>query len=564
MAPHRWSGCVLLLALGGCSLPFSGGLDREIDALSARIDAAEGGRPVDPLPAATPPARPPVAPLLPAAFREEQKDERPRRELLVPPDLPGAKAQPIRLPEDKEERGRYVRQLYPPLGPLPPVTPPAPGPQGRPLSLADLQALGETYSPAVKSARAAVDAALGAAKQAGAYPNPTFAFEYDTVQTVGGYPGFFVDQVIKTGNKLKLAQAAALMDVLSARLALRRARSDLHTSVRGFYFAVLVARENIKVSQALYQFTENLYRVQVNLLEGGFAAGYEPMQLRPLALQARLNLITARNQYLASWKQLAASLGLPDMPPAEVEGRVDMAVPTFDADAVLAYLRDNHTDVLTALSNLQKARYNLQLARVTPLPDVEVRWLVQKDYSTPPNQIANSFQMSLPVPIWDQNRGAIRQAEALLAQASVGPDQARNTLAVGLADAYNRYQTAQQSVAIAAQQVSDQLRVYRGMHARWDRAPLEVAFPDLVAAEQTLVGYVGAYVTALGQQWQAVVDVANYLQTDDLFAGALTRPVPAVPELDHFPLPLLLPPGADKGKAILPVGHAAVAPTAKD
>src|SRR5262249_12416617 len=149
------------------------------------------------------------------------------------------------------------------------------------------------------------------------------------------------------------------------------------------------------------------------------------------------------------------------------------------------------------------------------------------------------FQMNVAVPLWDQNRGALRQAEALLAQASVGPDQARDTLAVGLADAFNRYQTARQAVAIAAQQVSDQLRVYRGMPARWAPAPAEVAFPDLVAAEQTLVGYVAAYVTALGQQWQAVVDVANYLQTDDLFAAAPTQAVPPIPELDHFPLPQL-------------------------
>src|SRR5262249_54801738 len=150
--------------------------------------------------------RPRGRPLRPVAFSEEQKEDRPRRELLVPPDLPGAKAQPIRLPEDKEERRRYVRELYPPLEPLPPMTPPAPGPQGRPLNLSDLQALGETYSPAIKSARAAVEAALGAAKQAGAYPNPVFAFEYDTVQTGSGtsagsgYPGFMVDQLIKTGN----------------------------------------------------------------------------------------------------------------------------------------------------------------------------------------------------------------------------------------------------------------------------------------------------------------------------------------------------------------------------
>jgi outer membrane protein TolC len=150
--------------------------------------------------------------------------------------------------------------------------------------------------------------------------------------------------------------------------------------------------------------------------------------------------------------------------------------------------------------------------------------------------------MNVAVPIWDQNRGAIRQAQALLAQASVGPDQARDSLSVAIADAFNRYQTAHESVVTTSQQVNDQLRVYRGMHARWDRAPLEVTFPDLVAAEQTLVTYVGNYLTALGQQWQAAVDVANFLQTDDLFAGSRTEAVTPIPELGHYPLPHVGPP----------------------
>ena len=94
-------------------------------------------------------------------------------------------------------------------------------------------------------------------------------------------------------------------------------------------------------------------------------------ELRPLALQARLLFIQARNQSLASWKQLAAALGLPDMPPSQLEGRVDLPVPVFDYHAVLGRL-DQHTDVLTAYNNIQKAKYQLELAKVTPLPDVDV------------------------------------------------------------------------------------------------------------------------------------------------------------------------------------------------
>jgi cobalt-zinc-cadmium efflux system outer membrane protein len=469
---------------------------------------------------------------------QAQKQPPVRKGLSIPPDLPGADAPPIQPPAGEAERARFLKELYPPIPALPPLQPLAPGPEGQPLSLADLQRLAETYSPTVENAFAAVQAARGAAAQAGQYPNPTIAFEHDTVETgPAGYPGGWFDQVIKTGGKLTVAQAAATMDVLNAELAHRKAQSDLRSAVRGNYFAVLVARENIRASEALYRFTEEVYRIQIALVEKGFGAPYEPMQLRPLVLQAQLNLLQARNQASAAWRQLTATMGLPDMPPTELEGRVDLPVPVFDYEEVLERLR-NHTDVLTAVVSIEKAKYNLKSQKLVPLPDFEVRLLVQKDYSTPPNQVAHSATLSAQVPLWDQNKGGIRQAEWQLAQAAVGPEQARNALINTLADAFNRYQTARRTVDVAGQQTRDQVRVFRALYERRMQQPDQVGFGDLVTAEQTLSGYVTAYVAALGLQWQAVVDVANLLQTQDLFqASVQQQEVVPLPDLKH-----LLPP----------------------
>jgi len=410
------------------------------------------------------------------------------------------------------------------------------------MTLADLQHLAAVYSPAIKSAEAAVEAAKGAAKQAGAYPNPTFFFEQDTVGTgSSGYEGFGLHQTLKTGNKLKLQQAAAMMDLLNARLALKRAYTDLAYQVRTNYFAVLVALEGVKSNEALYQFTNAIYRVQVELV-GLQAAPYEPMQLRPLAIQARFNLTLSQQQYLASWKQLAATLGLRCMPPTELAGRVDMPVPVFEYNQVLAWVLAHHTDVLTAHNSIQKAKFNLELAKVIPVPDVDLNILAQKDSTAPPNLIVHSLQVSVPVPIFDQNVGGIKQAEGLLSQALAGPDQAQNTLTISLADAYNRYVTSRENVEISMKQVRDQLRAYLMLYNRYRISdPTAPAFGDVVTAQQTLAGYIAAYVTALGLQWTAVNDVANLLQTDDLFQTGPTKKMAPVPDLKEF-MPLDLAP----------------------
>jgi cobalt-zinc-cadmium efflux system outer membrane protein len=473
-----------------------------------------------------------------------QAEKRPPVRLVIPPALPGADAPPIsKFPEDTAQKKAYLEEMFPPLPPAPLLLPPAAGPEGRPMTLADLQRLAAVYSPAIKSAEAAVVAAEGAVKQAGAFPNPNFFFEQDTVGTgPGGYEGLGLNQVVKTANKLKLQQAAAMMELLNARLALKRAYSDLAYQVRTNYFAVLVALEGIKINAALFQFTNEIYRVQVELVEGQIAAPYEPMQLRPLAIQARFNLVQAQNQYLASWKQLAATLGLRDLPPTELAGRVDMPVPVFEYNAVLARVLARHTDVLTAYNTIQKARFVLELAKVTPIPDVALNLLVQKDYTAAPNLLVHSLQFSVPVPIFDQNSGNIRQARGQLAQAAAGPDQARNSLTNTLADAYNRYTTARENVDIAMQQVRDQVRVYRNLYARRQSDPTAVGFGDVVTAQQTLATYIAGYVTALGLQWTAVNDVANLLQTDDLFQVGPTMQTAPVPDLWQLAPPAGRPP----------------------
>jgi cobalt-zinc-cadmium efflux system outer membrane protein len=572
MSPCRFSWLVGLLLLGGCYHPDSSVADQTVLNLANRVRDPEPDRGP-----ATPPATPPAdgesgspTPIQPAAALAagppalaappassgpsvattlicQVPPSLPRRPpLSIPPDLPGANAPPIRWPATREERARETHRLYPTLLPLPEGPRALPGPGGRPLTLADLQRLALANHPSVKSNAAAVEAAKGAVRQAGAYPNPTFSWEADTVGTGGaGYQGAYIDQPIKGANKLKLQKAAATMDLRNAEVALRRAETDVMYGVRTNYFAVLVALENVRVSRALAVFTERVYRIQVDIVEkGDVAAPYEPMQLRPLVLQARFNLLQALNQYQASWKQLAASLGLPGMPPAQLAGRVDMPVPVFSYEDVLARALSRHTDVLTAENSLQRARYSLELAQATPFPDFDVRVLLQKDYTTPPHLLVYSCNLSFPVAIWDRNQGGIMQAYNQMLQAGEGPHQARVNLTTTLADAYNRYETAREQVRISLAQVEDQVRAFRSLYERWGTLPGQVAFNDVVTAEQTLATYVAGYVTALGLQWTAVVDVANVLQTDDLFQMAPTQDMVPVPDLEHLvPMPCAHPAG---------------------
>jgi cobalt-zinc-cadmium efflux system outer membrane protein len=476
------------------------------------------------------------------AYLQEKGDvaERARiaQRLKVPEEIPGSESPALSFPKDEEGRRREVRRLYPKLPDLPIEPKASPGPEGKPYTLGVLQRLAAENSPQLRQAAHDVEAARGALIQAKTYPNPSVGMEVDPSNdgSTAGVRGVFWDQPIKTGGKLKLLAAAAEKDLENAELALRRSRSDLATQMRTTYFAFLAAKETMRVSKALARFTDEVYNVQAELTEKGFGAGYEPATLRAQAVTTRLTYQQAIATYIYSWKQLVAAIGLRQLALSEVEGRLDVFIPYYEYDRILDHVVHYHTDVLTARNSIDKARFNLKLAQVTPVyPDVDVRVAVLKEFALPPFQWVHTAQIGFPLPIWDQNKGNIIAAEAALGRAREEPHRAELTLTNSLATAYTAYQNNLQALESYRRYVlPDQVRAFRGVYARRTVDP-NVAFADLVTAQQNLSSNVTTYLSILGQVWSSVVTVADFLQTDDLYQLAKPKEVPPLPDLEHFP-----------------------------
>ncbi|AGA27230.1 TolC family protein [Singulisphaera acidiphila] len=476
-------------------------------------------------------------------------------ELAIPKEIPGAETPLVKLPDEQAGRAEAVTRLFPQLPPLPEEPAPLLGPNGRPYTLADLQQLAAANAPALRQAAADVETAKGVMQQAGLYPNPTIGYEAgpNANNTATGTQGVFIDQVIKTGGKLKLQTASAQMNFRNAELALRRARFDLATTIRTDYYNLLVTRETLRVNKALAHFTDEIFRLQADLLAGGFTASHEPAALRSQAFIVRLGYKQAIANYVYAWKQLVADMGLKQLPLSAVEGQVDRLIPHYDYDAVLAHVLRNHTDVLTARNTLQGARYDLKFAQVTPVPDVEVRGDIWKENTVFPFQNFHALSVGIPFPIWDRNQGNIRAASATLVRAAEGPHQVEVALTNGLAAAYAPYKSNLLAMEYYRRNIlPDQVRYYRGVFERRKIDP-GVAFGDLVQAQQMLVADVTAYLGVLGSLWTSVVNVANFIQTDDLYQLGKPLELPQLPDFDALhPLPCPHPQTASSPSEVRP------------
>jgi cobalt-zinc-cadmium efflux system outer membrane protein len=228
--------------------------------------------------------------------------------------------------------------------------------------------------------------------------------------------------------------------------------------------------------------------------------------------------------------------------PTELAGQADMPIPCFHHGQVLAQIMSRHTDILTAENGIIKAKWNLLLAKVTPIPDIDLRVMLQKDYTSNTFLLTPSVVVGGTVPIWDQNQGNIMQAQGQLAHAQEDVQRTRHDLTARLAEAFERYETNRQQLEYYRDHIlPDLVQVYHGSVLRYKadtKNPL--TFLDIVTPQQNLAGGIATYLSTLQGLWTAVVDVASLLQTDDLFGlvqGSCIEPMADLAGLVVVPPP---------------------------
>jgi cobalt-zinc-cadmium efflux system outer membrane protein len=165
---------------------------------------------------------------------------------------------------------------------------------------------------------------------------------------------------------------------------------------------------------------------------------------------------------------------------------------------------------------------------------------LQYDDTSPLNDVTFNIQVGLPLPVFNKNQGNIYAAQSQIVENHQNLVAAQNDLTAQLAEIHARYATNR----ILAQNyrdeiLPDQVRTNRGVYQRFREGADTVDFAQIIVTQQQLGQLVGDYVDVLEAQWQAVVDLAELLQADDLFSLDHMKPLPEDKPQD--PKPLFVP-----------------------
>ncbi|MDM0047019.1 TolC family protein [Variovorax dokdonensis] len=261
-------------------------------------------------------------------------------------------------------------------------------------------------NPDLAAARSEIAASEGARIQAGAFPNPTLDVGLEDQRTKTRTTTVLLSQPIELGGKRAARIESAERGIDVARTQLDAKRLDIQANVTAAFFAALVAQERVSLAKASLDIARRGAEVAGKRVAAGKVSPVEETKAKVAQSSAGLELAQAQGDLRTSLAQLRAAIGsgpaiervdgnavqTPRLPsPAEVAARLD------DAPAV----REARLEVrrLEALSDLERAKR---------IPDLTVTV-----GATRPNEIARNqavLGVSIPLPIFDTNRGNIQEA----------------------------------------------------------------------------------------------------------------------------------------------------------
>jgi cobalt-zinc-cadmium efflux system outer membrane protein len=323
------------------------------------------------------------------------------------------------------------------------------------LSLAEAQRLAFEKNWDLLAAAVGVDAATAQKIVVHEFPNPTLSL-YSSLINVDNHPSstpegnglwdrsydtiFAINQLFEIGGKRRSRKVSAQAGFEGAKAQLFDARRTLDLAVAKAYVAAAQAEENVRVLlQSAGTLREEAKIAEVRLRAGEISSS-DKSQIEITAEQYELNAQSARSAAAQARVALEVLLGVPH-PNADCE--LSDRLETLCASATPLNTNSVGTwrpDVIAAEAALRKAEADLRLQKAMRVPDPTVLAQYEHYPDTNPNSVG--VGVSLPVPLWNRNRGNILAAQAAREQARLAFEKAKAGAVADIAVARLAYSDA--------------------------------------------------------------------------------------------------------------------------
>jgi len=383
------------------------------------------------------------------------------------------------------------------------------------LTLAEAESRALATHPAMIQAEGLVRAARGEWLQVGLRPNPQIGYVGDEIGDEGraGMQGGFISQEFVTAGKLGLNRAVALREIAAAEQRLERARRQVLTSVRMYFYEALSAERSVALADILSKVAGQALEaseLRLKALEGTQAA---VLQSQVEAESTQLLVIDATNRRDAARRRLVSIIGSSEAESPPLQDMFATPLPALDWETARTRLLAESPELAELRFNVDRARWAVDRAVAGRIPNVMVMSGAQYDNASE-FAMAN-VQVTVPVPLFNRNQGGIASANGELVAAQSALEARELSLSQELAAAMADYNTAVRRVAKYDESILPAARQSLDLVSKaYEQGELE--YLDILAIQRTYTERNLDYLRNLESAWKKWADI------DGLLVGPLT------------------------------------------
>lgn len=307
-------------------------------------------------------------------------------------------------------------------------------------------------NPRLTAAERDVGIATGRRLQAGAVPNPDLSFELDNALGSGQYRGtrsaettLQLSQLIELGGKREARIAAGDAGYDAARWERAAIRLEVASETAVAFVNVLSGQRRVQIFNAQVESLDRLTPLLQRRVETGASSPAEISRAQVAADFAKADLERAKTALSIARRELGALMGLATPNFTSVSGdlgRIGRPAPF----QTVARAIDSNPQLMRWTAIYAQRNAELLTARLKVVPDVQagVGWRHYRDTS----DNAVRLNLSVQLPLWNQNQGGILEAQETLAKTEAERSANKIALMVLLGRAYDALTGSSQEVSL--------------------------------------------------------------------------------------------------------------------
>ncbi len=253
-------------------------------------------------------------------------------------------------------------------------------------------------------------------------------------------------------TRVKPSNDMARADLSATRANSQETENEVALKVHELYYRVLIAQLHRNATEAKIKATQSLQSERVQEVKYGSTLDENLVESRAQSLQAKQELLATELQLSDLTLQLDDLIGLPLTTELALDASVPPVQDTCEREECIKTALKSHPEIIAAREEVGKAAAAVQLSKADYVPDVSA--FARYSYQSGVPFLARnfgSFGVEFEYDIFDggRRRAAVRESNAVLAQAKENLERISDEVQVRVQVAYNKLHRTQEMVSVA-------------------------------------------------------------------------------------------------------------------